>query len=128
MKAAEVVAAILSKELDDNLTEIKAAITARQDSGDVVERWQVTFEGEVIDRTTVTIGEAIKFGDMRRNDFRNADPVNSTADRVALVLARLMSKDHTLVTAEQAGKVIDAKPLDAIVVTEYIEVDAPKDR
>jgi hypothetical protein len=122
--AAGFIADLKEGAYDADLTLIREAVHER------CNRWRITFEGEIIDRDTITVGEAYKFFEVRfGKDFNQADPVLWTADRVALLCVRMMSKDDSLKTVDDAMQALKSKPLNTAIVTEYIEDDAslPKD-
>jgi len=127
MESADVVAAILNGDLDDDVTDVIAAIRKRQRDGAVDVLWRIEFEGLDITEENLTVGEA-KMVEAATSESIITLPVAGSAKNIAAVVAAALINRSGLSSSdafELVGKVGVRGLLKS--VTEFTVANPPKD-
>lgn len=126
-ESTEIVVAILNGDLDDDITDIVAAIRERANKGEIRMCWKVTFDDLEITEENQTINEAQSVERQTKKAWGKYHPANSAAECAAIIVAALVERQG--VDAVKAFEMLkDRKASDLVKsISDYAAVDPPKD-
>lgn len=122
-----IVMAILSGEVDDELTDVHAAIKRRVAESSTRVCWRISFDGIDIteENQTVVEVEAVERATTKR--WGQFSPYHSAVECAAIVIAALVHRQG--MTPRAAEESVGQRPAQDLMrcIDEYVLTDAPKD-